>query len=85
MKYNFILAIDETSKDEINELVNILADNKIKFHVLKSDNELIESKKYKEVIDKAINWTKEYIKQWDSEDDVISDMEILLNILKETE
>ena len=85
MKYNFILAIDETSKDEINELVNILADNKIKFHVLKSDNELIESKKYKEVIDKAINWTKEYIKQWDSEDDVISDMKILLNILKETE
>ena len=85
MKYNFILAIDETSKDEINELVNILADNKIKFHVLKSDNELIESKKYKEVIDKAINWTKEYIMQWDSEDDVISDMEILLNILKEVE
>ena len=85
MKYNFILAIDETSKDEINELVNILADNKIKFHVLKSDNELIESKKYKEVIDKAINWTKEYIKQWDSEDDVISDMKILLNILKEVE
>lgn len=54
MKYNFILAIDETLKDEINELVNILADNKIKFHVLKSDNELIESKKYKEVIDKVI-------------------------------
>ena len=42
-------------------------------------------KEYKEVIDKAINWTKEYIKQWDSEDDVISDMEILLNILKEVE
>ena len=42
-------------------------------------------KKYKEVIDKAINWTKEYIKQWDSEDDVISDMEFLLNILKEVE
>lgn len=42
-------------------------------------------KKYKEVIDKAINWTKDYIKQWDSEDDVISDMEILLNILKEVE
>lgn len=44
-----------------------------------------ENKKQKEVIDKAINWTKEYIKQWDSEDDVISDMKILLNILKETE
>ena len=42
-------------------------------------------KKYKEVIDKAINWTKKYIKQWDSEDDVISDMEFLLNILKEVE
>ena len=42
-----------------------------------------KTEKYKEVIDKAINWAKDYIKQWDSEDDVISDMEILLNILKE--
>lgn len=42
-----------------------------------------KTEKYKEAIDKAINWTKEYTMQWDSEDDVISDMEILLNILKE--
>lgn len=44
-----------------------------------------ENQKQKEAIDKAINWTKDYINQWDSEDDVISDMEILLNILKEVE
>lgn len=68
MKYNFILAIDETSKDEINELVNILADNKIKFHVLKSDNELIESKKYKEVIDKAIKYIDDNSWYYNDED-----------------
>lgn len=44
-----------------------------------------KTEKYKEVIDKAINWAKDYIKQWDSEDDVISDIKILLNILKEVE
>ena len=54
MKYSFILEIDDISKDDINELVNILSDNKIKFHVLKSDKELKENKKYKEVISKAI-------------------------------
>lgn len=54
MKYSFILEIDNISKDEINELVNILSDNKIKFHVLKSDKELKENQKYKEIINKAI-------------------------------
>ena len=54
MKYSFILEIDDISKDDINELVNILSDNKIKFHVLKSDKELKENQKYKEVINKAI-------------------------------
>lgn len=48
MKYSFILEIDEISKDDINELVNILSDNKIKFHVLKSDKELKENQKLKE-------------------------------------
>lgn len=89
MKYNFILAIDETSKDEINELVNILADNKIKFHVLKSDNELIESKKYKEVIDKAIDEIETgYFIDGDEEYSYLETwfgVETLLNILKEVE
>lgn len=56
MKYSFILEIDDISKDDINELVNILSDNKIKFHVLKSDKELKENQKYKEVINKAIDY-----------------------------
>ena len=54
MKYSFILEIDEISKDDINELISVLSDNKIKFHVLKSDKELKENQKYKEVI-KEIN------------------------------
>lgn len=48
MKYSFILEIDEISKDDINELISVLSDNKIKFHVLKSDKELKENQKLKE-------------------------------------
>lgn len=58
MKYSFILEIDDISKDDINELVNIFSDNKIKFHVLKSDKELKETQKYKEVINELRNYLK---------------------------
>ena len=61
MKYNFILEIDEISKDEINELVNILANNKIKFNVLKNGDELIKNQKYKEVIDKAVEYIEKHL------------------------
>ncbi len=71
-------------KETINFLNNIDFENNDVVYK-KIVNLFEENQKQKEVIDKAINWTKEYIKQWDSEDDVISDMEILLNILKETE
>ena len=54
MKYSFILEIDDISKDDMNELISVLANNHIKFHVLKSDKELKENQKYKEVINKAI-------------------------------
>lgn len=60
MKYSFILEIDDISKDDINELVNILSDNKIKFHVLKSDKELKENQKYKEIIDNLKDKLMEY-------------------------
>lgn len=55
MKYSFILEIDDISKDDMNELISVLANNHIKFHVLKSDKELKETQKYKEVIDKIKN------------------------------
>lgn len=60
MKYSFILEIDEISKDDINELISVLSDNKIKFHVLKSDKELKENQKYKEVIDRAVQLAYQY-------------------------
>ena len=31
MKYSFILEIDDISKDDINELISVLANNHIKF------------------------------------------------------
>ena len=71
-------------KETINFLNNIDFENNDVVYK-KIVNLFEENQKQKEVIDKAINWTKEYIKQWDSEDDVISDMKILLNILKEVE
>ena len=71
-------------KETINFLNNIDFENNDVVYK-KIVNLFEENQKQKEVIDKAINWTKEYIKQWDSEDDVISDMEFLLNILKEVE
>lgn len=55
MKYSFILEIDDISKDDMNDLISILANNHIKFHVLKSYKELKENQKYKEVINKAID------------------------------
>ena len=85
MKYSFILEIDDISKDDINELVNILSDNKIKFHVLKSDKELKENQKYKEVINKAIKWVQDYMEEWDFYDEVYHDLTDLLNLLKEVE
>ena len=59
MKYSFILEIDNISKDDMNYLISVLANNHIKFHVLKSDKELKETQKYKEVINKAINYIEE--------------------------
>lgn len=42
-----------------------------------------ESKKQKEVIDKATNWTIKYQTEWCQEDEVIRDLKQLLDILKE--
>lgn len=55
MKYSFILEIDEVSKDDINELISVLSDNKIKFHVLKSDKELKENPKYYKIAVDRLN------------------------------
>ena len=42
-----------------------------------------DTKKYKEVIDKATNWTIKYQTEWSQEDEVIRDLKQLLDILKE--
>ena len=85
MKYSFILEIDDISKDDINELVNILSDNKIKFHVLKSDKELKENQKYKEVINKAIDLINhDYVYDSNAFEDRTFQQD-LLKILKEVE
>ena len=89
MKYSFILEIDDISKDDINELVNILSDNKIKFHVLKSDKELKENQKYKEVIEKVKDYINDVSIHTDNYFDLNNNLWIreveLLDILKEVE
>ena len=89
MKYSFILEIDEVSKDDINELISVLSDNKIKFHVLKSDKELKENQKYKEIINKAIELLGNYKHYSTPDEEQNSDNEDLVNkafnILKEVE
>lgn len=89
MKYSFILEIDDISKDDINELVNILSGNKIKFHVLKSDKELKENQKYKEVIEKVKDYINDVSIHTDNYFDLNNNLWIreveLLDILKEVE
>lgn len=93
MKYSFILEIDDISKDDINELISVLSDNKIKFHVLKSDKELKENQKYKEVINKAINELERGIEFCKNDSQGVYDKcniailreQKLLDILKEVE
>lgn len=89
MKYSFILEIDEISKDDINELISVLSDNKIKFHVLKSDKELKENQKYKEVIEKVKDYINDVSIHTDNYFDLNNNLWIreveLLDILKEVE
>lgn len=46
---------------------------------------LKENKKYKEVINKAIKWVRDYMNEWDVDDEVYHDLNDLLILLKEVE
>ena len=89
MKYSFILEIDDISKDDMNDLISVLANNHIKFHVLKSDKELKETQKYKEVINKLKQFCNNDDNFWIldaySQDDVYEIQEKLLDMLNEVE
>ena len=89
MKYNFILEIDNISKDDINELISVLANNHIKFHMLKSYKELKENQKYKEVINKLKQFCNNDDNFWIldaySQDGVYEIQEKLLDMLNEVE
>ena len=72
-KISFIIEFDEVSKTQEEQLSEFIEKTGIKFHVLESDNDLKKYKKYKEVIDKAINdidLVIELIKQQPTEDDI---------------
>lgn len=83
-KYSFIIEFDEMTDKQINNLTDYFNNNKIKFHVLKSNYEL---KKQKEVIDKAIEFIKSSQCKYDGWEiaNQLYENEIkqLLNILKE--
>ena len=76
-KISFIIEFDEVSKTQEEQLSEFIEKTGIKFHVLESDNDLKKYKKYKEVIDKAI----EYLNQ-PNRDNFDFSKAILLDILQ---
>ena len=84
-KISFIIEFDEVSKTQEEQLTEFIEKTGIKFQVLESDNDLKKYKKYKEVINKAIEWVKDWThgaNDWFEEDSKPSE---LLDILKEVE
>ena len=59
-KISFIIEFDEVSKTQKKQLTEFIEKTEIKLHVLESDNDLKKYKKYKEVIDKAIEYIRIY-------------------------
>ena len=58
-KISFIIEFDEVSKTQEEQLTEFIEKTGIKFQVLESDNDLKKYKKYKEVIDKLIEYLQE--------------------------
>lgn len=83
-KISFIIEFDEVSKTQDEQLVEFIEKTGIKFQVLESDNDLKKYKKYKEVIDKAINLIVKETKSMPTNGCKIRLIE-LLDILKEVE
>lgn len=68
----------------ISDYQNIkFVDSKLTEYVFEQTEDSIQ--KYKRVIDKANNWLIEYIKEWNPKDDVVNDLKLLQDILKEVE
>lgn len=80
-KISFIIEFDEVSKTQEEQLAEFIKKTGIKFHVLESDNDLKKYKKYKEAIDRAI----EYLEAKRIREKVIVDIDVLEGILKEVE
>lgn len=59
-KISFIIEFDEVSKTQEEQLTEFIEKTGIKFHVLENDNDLKKYEKYKEVIDRAIEYIKKY-------------------------
>lgn len=53
--------------------------------VLTIDDLFEENQKYKEVIDKANKWVRDYMDEWDMNDEVWQDLNDLLILLEEVE
>ena len=82
-KISFIIEFDEVSKTQNEQLTEFIKKTGIKFQVLESDNDLKKYKKYKEVIDKAIEFTNKNWGTWCTHH--LEYMTELQDILKEVE
>lgn len=82
-KISFIIEFDEVSKTQEEQLTEFIEKTGIKFQVLESDNDLKKYKKYKEVINKAIEFTNKNWGTWCTHH--LEYMTELQDILKEVE
>ena len=78
-KISFIIEFDEVSKTQEEQLTEFIEKTGIKFHVLENDNDLKKYEKYKEVIDRAID----YLETKRIREKAIVDVDVLEGILKE--
>ena len=83
-KISFIIEFDEVSKTQEEQLTEFIEKTGIKFQVLESDNDLKKYKKYKEVINRAIDFIVKETKSMPTNGCKIRIIE-LLDILKEVE
>ena len=89
-KISFIIEFDEVSKTQEEQLAEFIEKTGIKFHVLESDNDLKKYKKYKQVIDKAIEYINKMFETGFYNDDIpceliINKMEKMIKELKEAQ
>ena len=79
--------LSQLMSDYKNDILYLLNDN---VKLIENPNDILsdllkENKKYKEVINKANKWIRDYMDEWNTNDEVWQDLNDLLILLEEVE